>query len=39
MKRLFVTMLVALSLGIAPAATAAEDSTCTLPIKPHWCVG
>lgn len=37
MKRSLAALIVALSVLLAPAALAAEDPTCTLPLKPSWC--
>lgn len=37
MKKILITLVVVLSLLLAPAAMAAEDPTCNLPVKPSWC--
>lgn len=37
MRKFFVAALVAVSLLLAPAALAADDPTCNLPVRPHWC--
>lgn len=37
MRKLMISVLLVLSVMAAPAATAAEDPTCTLPIRPPWC--
>lgn len=37
MRKSLIAVVIALSVLVAPAAIAAEDSTCTLPVKPSWC--
>lgn len=37
MRKLVISVVLVLSVLVAPAATAADDATCTLPIRPPWC--
>jgi hypothetical protein len=36
-KKLLVAVVVSVLMLIAPTAIAAEDPTCNLPLRPHWC--
>ena len=37
MRKLVISLLVALSVLVMPAAAADEDPTCSAPIRPPWC--
>jgi len=37
LRKLFVAVVVSISLLPAPAAAAADALTCNLPVQPHWC--